>query len=170
MVAALATSSASADPRPWERGLPAVTVRPLASLGSAQLFAAAVSGARLYLATLAGLNVYDGAHWEMAASSRAVYAVATSKLGRVIAGGPDTLQELRPTPDGRRVLMSFASASRRWTCRRRSSPTWSRRPTARSIAPRPADATPSPPDGAGLAARVRADAPPPRRLRPDRAS
>ncbi|MEZ5289574.1 MAG: GGDEF domain-containing protein [Vicinamibacterales bacterium] len=99
-----------ADPRPSERGLPAVTVVPQASLAASQLFAASVSGARLHVASLAGVNVFDGAHWELAPSPRAVYAVAASKLGRVVAGGPDTLMELRPTAEGRRALVSLLDA------------------------------------------------------------
>ncbi|MGE3473586.1 MAG: diguanylate cyclase [Vicinamibacterales bacterium] len=99
-----------ADPRPSERGLPAVTVVPSASLGAPQLFAASVSGARLHVATLAGVNVFDGAHWELAPSSRAIYAVAASKLGRVVAGGPDALMELRVAAEGRRTLVSLLDA------------------------------------------------------------
>lgn len=87
------------------RGLPPVTVVPPSALGAPQLFSIAVAGARVYVGTLAGISVFDGAHWESAPSPRAVYAVAASPRGRVLGGGPDSLQELRLGADGRRRLV-----------------------------------------------------------------
>lgn len=107
LLAGASPALAGDDPRPEERGLPAVAVVPTSSLGSSQLFDVAVSGARLYVATLGGLSVFDGAHWTIVESARASYAVAASPRGRVLAGGPDTLAELRRGPDGRLELASL---------------------------------------------------------------
>lgn len=83
---------------------------PPAALGSSQLFGVAVSGARLYVATLGGLSVFDGAHWTSIESPRASYAVAATARGRVLAGGPDALAELRRGADGRFALQSLVDA------------------------------------------------------------
>lgn len=110
LLTAVPPAVARDDPRPDERGLPAVTVTPPALLGSSQLFGVAVAGARLYVATLGGLSVFDGAHWTTVASPRASYAVAASSRGRVLAGGPDALAELRRGADGRFALQSLLDA------------------------------------------------------------
>ncbi len=96
-----------ADPRPAERGLPTVTVVPPARLGAPQLFAVSVAGRRLYVGTLTGLAIHDGAHWEVVPSDRALYAVHGAASGRVIAGGPDCLLELSRGADGQHQLVSL---------------------------------------------------------------
>lgn len=96
-----------ADPRPSERGLPTVTVVSPSRLGAPQLFAVSVAGRRLYVGTLTGLAVHDGAHWENVPSERALYAVYGAPSGRVIAGGPDSLVELTRRADGQRQLVSL---------------------------------------------------------------
>ncbi len=96
-----------ADPRPSERGLPTVTVVPPARLGAPQLFGVSVAGRRLYVGTLTGLAIHDGAHWETVPSPRALYAVHGAASGRVIAGGPDSLVELARSADGHRELVSL---------------------------------------------------------------
>jgi diguanylate cyclase (GGDEF)-like protein len=96
-----------ADPRPSERGLPTVTVVPPSRLGAPQLFAVSVTGRRLYVGTLTGLAIHDGAHWETVPSERALYAVHGAPSGRVIAGGPDSLIELSRGADGQRQLVSL---------------------------------------------------------------
>lgn len=95
------------DPRPSERGLPTVTVVPPARLGAPQLFAVSVAGRRLYVGTLTGLAIHDGAHWEIVPSDRALYAIHGAANGRVVAGGPDTLVELSRGADGQRQLVSL---------------------------------------------------------------
>ena len=96
-----------ADPRPSERGLPTVTVVPPRHLGAPQLFGVAVAGRRLYVGTLTGLAIHDGAHWETVPSARALYAVHANSSGRVVAGGPDILVELTHDADGQRQLVSL---------------------------------------------------------------
>ncbi len=96
-----------ADPRPSERGLPSVTVVPPPRLGAPQLFAVSVAGRRLYVGTLTGLAIHDGAHWEVVPSERALYAVHGAASGRVVAGGPDSLVELSRGADGERHLVSI---------------------------------------------------------------
>lgn len=103
-------ASAEDDRRAAERGLPAVTVVSNAALGSSQVFGLAVSGARLYVATLSGVSVFDGAHWTAVGAPRASYAIAASAGGRVLTGGPDALADLRRLPDGRFALQSLLQA------------------------------------------------------------
>lgn len=105
--AVAAADDAQPDPRPAERGLPTVTVVAPGHLGAPQLFAVSVSGRRLYVGTLTGLAIHDGAHWETVASPRALYAVHAAAGGRVVAGGPDTLVELSARADGQRHLVSL---------------------------------------------------------------
>lgn len=95
--AAVSAKGLTVDPEPWasERGLPPVRVFALQDLQTAQLFSVAVSDRRLYAGTLGGLAVYDGAQWRITPSARALYAMAASAAGRVIAGGPDMLSEVR---------------------------------------------------------------------------
>ncbi|MEZ5415931.1 MAG: diguanylate cyclase [Vicinamibacterales bacterium] len=83
---------------------------PQADIGVSQLFAAAVARQRLYVATLSGLAIFDGAHWELVESPRALYAVDALPSGRVIAGGPDQLVELRTAADGRHDLVALTHA------------------------------------------------------------
>jgi diguanylate cyclase (GGDEF)-like protein len=95
------------DPRPDERGLPTVTVVPPADIGASQLFSASVARHRLHVGTLHGLALFDGAQWELVDSPRALYAVHAGAGGRVIAGGPDLLVELRTAVDGHHALVSL---------------------------------------------------------------
>ncbi len=76
-------------------------------LGAPQLFGVSVAGRRLYVGTLAGLAIHDGAHWETVASPRALYAVHATAGGRVVAGGPDSLVELTRDAHGQRHLVSL---------------------------------------------------------------
>jgi diguanylate cyclase (GGDEF)-like protein len=107
LVLTLGPAPARASDEAEARGLPPVTVVPPSALGTPQLFAIAAVGARIYVGTLGGVSVFDGAHWESAPSPRAVYALAVSSRGRVVGGGPDTLLELRQGGDGRRTLVSL---------------------------------------------------------------
>jgi diguanylate cyclase (GGDEF)-like protein len=105
--AAVRADDGLADRRPAERGLPTVTVVPPSRLGAPQLFAVSVAGRRLYVGTLTGLAIHDGAHWEVVPSARALYAVYAAPSGRVIAGGPDSLVELWRRADGQGQLVSL---------------------------------------------------------------
>ena len=108
LVTALAhADDGPADPRPSERGLPTVTVVPPGHLGAPQVFAVSVAGRRLYVGTLTGLAIHDGAHWETVASPRALYAVHAASTGRVVAGGPDSLLELARDAQGQRHFVSL---------------------------------------------------------------
>lgn len=107
LLATVARADDGPDPRPSERGLPTVTVVAPARLGAPQLFAVSVAGRRLYVGTLTGLAIHDGAHWENVPSQRALYAVHGAPSGRVVAGGPDSLVELTRRADGQHQLVSL---------------------------------------------------------------
>lgn len=101
-------ASAQQDPRPDERGLPTVQLFETEDYNSSQLFSVAVAGRRLYAGVLSGVAVYDGAHWSLATSERAVFAIEADGR-RVIAGGPDALWEFVDSPSGP-VLSSLLAA------------------------------------------------------------
>ncbi|MEO8359833.1 MAG: GGDEF domain-containing protein [Vicinamibacteria bacterium] len=97
------------DPRPSERGFPLMRLfDDTDHHGAPQNFGVAVDQrGYVYVGNLQGVLIFDGAHWRKAESQVPVFAVATNSMGRVLAGGPQTLMVLEPGNQGGPSLRSL---------------------------------------------------------------
>ncbi len=108
--ATLAVAEEGRDPRPAERGFPLMRLFDDTDHGSAaQNFSVATDRrGYVYVGNLQGLLVADGARWRQIRSQTAIYAIASSPEGLVLAGGPQGLLTVLASEHGAPALRSIA--------------------------------------------------------------